>query len=187
MMSSTDPATVQLGEQLGSSPPAIPAERHDLRTLRAIRRIIRAADLHSRRLASQHGITVPQLLCLTKLIENESLTVRELAAQIYVSASTVVGILDRLESRGLVTRRRGELDKRMVHVSITESGKKLVSDSPSPLHEELVAEMRAIPEEEQSEIANALEKLVDLLEIQRLDAAPILETNETLSQPEPNS
>ena len=176
---STEPNNIkmELPDALaGAATPPIPADRYDLRVLRAIRRIIRAADLYSRKLAGQHGVTVPQLLCLAQVVEKNGVTVKEIAEEIYVSPSTVVGILDRLEKRGWVVRKRSELDKRVVHVFATEEGNALVSKSPSPLHEELVVGIREIPIAEQEEIAEAIEKLVSILEIQRVDASPILET-----------
>lgn len=168
----------------GATTPPIPSDRYDLRVLRAIRRIIRSADLHSRKLASQHGVTVPQLLCLTQVVGNNGVTVKEIAEEIYVSPSTVVGILDRLERQGWVKRKRSLTDKRVVHVFATEEGTSLVSNSPSPLHEELVVGIREIPESEQAEIAESMEKLVSILEIQRVDASPILETGVELDDGE---
>jgi len=158
----------------------IPADRYELRVLSAVRRIIRATDLHSKRLAARHGITVPQLVCLTKVVDSDGITVKDLAEEIYLSASTVVGILDRLEARGLLIRERSKADKRMVHIRATRSGRELVATSPSPLHEELANGLRAIPDTDQLEIAQSLEKLVELLELEQVDAAPILETDPDL-------
>ena len=100
-----------------------------------------------------------------------------------MSSSTLVGILDRLEARGWVERRRSMNDKRIVQVFATEAGRKLATDSPSPLHEELVAGIRGIPVEDQVQITESLEQLVELLEIQRVDAAPILEVGTDLVEP----
>ncbi len=157
--------------------PVVPDDRYDLRVLRAIRRIIRAADLHSRRLAGQHGVTVPQLLCLTKVVESDGITVKEIAEEIFLSASTVVGILDRLEERGWVERERSRTDKRLVHVRPTPPGEALVSQSPSPLHEELVSGLKSLPSGQQQAIAEAVERLVEVLELERVDASPILDTS----------
>lgn len=177
--------TNPLSEELSVDPDItkIPESRHDLRVLSAIRRIIRAADLFSRRLAAQEGITVPQLLCLTKVTETGGITIKDLAAEIFLSPSTVVGIVDRLETRRLVERIREKPDKRLVRVVPTEEAKQLVAQSPSPLHENLVAGFRDLPDADQTRIADALEELVSLMEIDQVDAAPILETKPDLDQP----
>ncbi len=163
--------------------PEIPENRHDLRVLSSIRRIMRAADLFSRRLAVQEGVTVPQLLCLTKITETGGITIKDLAAEVFLSPSTVVGIIDRLENRQLVERIREKPDKRLVRVVPTEEAWRLVAQSPTPLHENLVAGFSDLPEGDQSRIADAIEELVSLLEIEKIDAAPILETKQHLDEP----
>jgi len=169
--------------QQSAESPEIPNSRHDLRVLSSIRRIIRATDLFSRRLAAEHGITVPQLLCLTKVVESEGITIKELARDIFLSPSTIVGIVDRLETRNLVERHRSAPDKRLVRVVPTEQGELIVKRSPAPLHENLIAGFRDISVGDQSRIADALEELVGLMEIEQVDAAPILETESELDRP----
>ncbi|MFT4639930.1 MAG: DNA-binding MarR family transcriptional regulator [Verrucomicrobiales bacterium] len=163
--------------------PEVPDSRHDLRVLIAIRRIIRAADLFSRRLAGQHGITVPQLLCLSHVVSSGGMSIKDLAMEIFVSPSTVVGIIDRLEARNLVERHRSKPDMRLVKVVPTDEGKNLVERSPSALHEDLVAGLRQLPKGDQQHIAEAIEQLVSVMEIQHIDAAPILETKSDLDTP----
>ncbi len=163
--------------------PEIPDSRHDLRVLTAIRRIIRAGDLFSKRLAGQHGITVPQLLCLSQVVGSGGMSIKELAAKVYLSPSTVVGIIDRLETRNMVERHRSKPDKRLVKVIATEEGKNLIDRSPPALHEDLVAGFRDLSGDDQKRIADAIEQLVSVMEIEQVDAAPILETKPDLDRP----
>ena len=62
----------------------------------ALRRVIRAIDLHSRTLVSTHGLTGPQALIL-KALQYEGLTAGELANRVSLSQGTVTDILNRLE------------------------------------------------------------------------------------------
>lgn len=101
--------------------------------LLSLRQIIRAVDLHSRRLVHDHGLTGPQLLLLRALERLGEVPVGELARDVSLSHATVTGVLDRLEKRGLVQRTRSEEDKRKVLVSTTESGLVLLADAPSLL------------------------------------------------------
>lgn len=153
----------------------IPNNSYELQILRALRRIIRAVDIHSHKLSSQHRITGPQLGCLLALKEDGPLTSAKLAKMVYLSPSTVVGIIDRLEEKKLVTRTRDSRDRRLVHISITASGEQLVNDAPSLLQDTLSRGLAELPEAEQVSITLALEKLVDLMEARHIDAAPILE------------
>ncbi|NYT81558.1 MarR family transcriptional regulator [Alcaligenaceae bacterium] len=140
------------------------SQQYDLRILRAMRRITRSVALHSRQLAAFSNITAPQLVCLRAVIERGPLTATAISREIHVSASTVVGILDRLEDKGLVRRERGREDRRIVFVSATPEGVKLASETPSPLQQKLADALKALPELEQATITLSLERIVDLME-----------------------
>lgn len=152
-----------------------PSARYDLRVLQALRRIIRAVDLHSRKLAAQHKVTWPQLVCLLSVDEHEPVTPSAIARHVHLSPSTVIGILDRLEAKELVRRERDLKDRRLVHVTLTEQGRALVVSAPSPLQERLAAAMNELPEAELAMIAGALERIVEMMAARHIDAAPILE------------
>ncbi|HWK69781.1 MAG TPA: MarR family transcriptional regulator [Burkholderiaceae bacterium] len=141
------------------------ADRHyDLRILRALRRITRSVALHSRQLAACSNITAPQLVCLRAVIDRGPLTATAISREIHVSASTVVGILDRLEDKGLVRRERGREDRRIVFITATEAGIKLAGDTPSPLQKKLSDALNALPERERAMMTVSLERIVDLME-----------------------
>lgn len=150
--------------------------RYDLRVLRALRRIIRAVDLHSRKLLAQHKVTGPQLVCLLAVEEHEPVTGSVIARQVHLSPSTVIGILDRLEAKALVRRERDAKDRRLVHVWLTEQGKAVVASAPLPLQDTLAAAMKELPESELATIAESLDRVVEMMEARHIDAAPILET-----------
>jgi DNA-binding MarR family transcriptional regulator len=156
--------------------PQVPKGSYELRILQALRRIIRAVDIHSYKLSSQHNITGPQLACLLVIKENGPLTSSNLAKKVYLSPSTVVGIIDRLEEKNLVARNRDSKDRRRVHISITPTGQQLVEAAPSLLQDTLSSALTELPEIEQVSITMALEKLVDLMEARHIGAAPVLET-----------
>ena len=142
---------------------------------RSLRRIMRAVDVHSRRLAAEFMITGPQLLCLQTLHDDGPLTTSALAKLIHLSGSTTVGILDRLEHKGWVQRERSDRDRRIVLVHITASGESFLAAAPSLLQDRLAAGLKALPETDQLVIAQSLERIVEMLEMPRQDVAPLLE------------
>ena len=160
---------------------------YDIRILRALRRITRAVALHSRQLSAVSNITAPQLLCLRAIAESGPLTATAISREVHVSASTVVGILDRLEDKGLIRRERGREDRRIVFVSATEAGIALAKGTPSPLQQKLADSLNELPELEQATITLSLERIVDLMESRGVAppepagelASPILEVPET--------
>jgi DNA-binding MarR family transcriptional regulator len=153
----------------------VPADRHDLRILQALRKIIRSVELYSRKLALGHGITVPQLVCLLKIVEAQSISSKELAARVHLSPSTIVGIVDRLVAKGLARREQSSADRRAVVLTATAAGRALGEQAPSPLHDTLATALETLPELERVAIALSMERIVDLMQIRDLDAAPMLE------------
>lgn len=168
-----------LGHTSRATPP-IPTERYDLKILQGLRKIIRAIDLHSRKLVGTHHITGPQLICLITVVEEGPCTLKQIAQRVFLSPSTVVGILDRLEAKGLVLRARDTRDRRLVNVTATATGRTLVENAPSPLQEGLAGALKRLPEIEQATIALSLQRIVDLMEAEAIDAAPVLDTGPSL-------
>ncbi|MCB0309720.1 MAG: MarR family transcriptional regulator [Bdellovibrionales bacterium] len=149
---------------------------NELRIIQALRRIIRSTEIHSRQLALQWKVTAPQLICLRAIAQHGPLTGSKLAQQVHLSPSTIVGILDRLEEKHLVTKTRAVDDRRTIHVSLTSQGEKLVAEAPSPLQGKLFAALNRLVPADQAIIAESLERVVEMMEAHNVEAAPILET-----------
>ncbi len=148
---------------------------YELRMLRAIRRVIRAVDMHSKMLQQAQDITAPQLVCLLTLVRQGPLTMKSLSQAIDLSPSTTVGVVDRLEGKGLVTRTRSEVDRRQVTVAVTVQGEAAAQRAPFPLQNRLVEGFRNLPELEQATLTLALERLVGLMAASDIDASAILD------------
>ena len=155
-----------------------------LRVLRALRRIIRAVDIHSRKLNSEFHLTAPQMICLYCLARQDGITLSRLAEEVSLGASTVTGIVDRLEAKGLVHRERSVQDRRKTLLSITAEGRKVIDASPALLQDRFARRLRDLPELEQATIALSLERVVEMMEAQHLDTSPNLITGTDL-QPDP--
>ena len=76
-------------------------------------------------LLSQLGITYPQYLVLLVLWEQDSQPVNDIARKLYLETNTVTPLLQRMEKMGLVSRKKGERDRRQQVVSLTAKGKDL--------------------------------------------------------------
>ncbi len=144
--------------------------------LTAIRRITRAIDLHSHRLVRHHGLTGPQSLLLQRLEPRGEASIGELAGLLSLSQPTVSGIVDRLEKRGLVRRERSRFDRRRVMVQITGAGRASAAESPPLLQERFLRAFDRLEQWEQSLILSSLQRVVAMMEAERLDASPYLVT-----------
>ncbi len=142
----------------------------------ALRRIIRAIDLHSRALMQRCGLTGPQLLVLSRLADGPPRTVGDLARAIALSQATLTGIVDRLEARGFVTRNRDQADKRRVSLGLTETGRELLGNAPPLLQDSFTTGFEGLADWEQHQILSSLQRIVALMEAREVEAGPILAT-----------
>lgn len=178
---------------LQSAPPAEPVEiaadgwqvdSLERTIIRSLRRIIRAVGLYSRELLRRRNLTTSQLAALRHLARRGSLSAGEVARGVSVSQATITGVLDRLERRGLVTRTRDPEDRRRVVIELTEAGREVVATSPPPLHERFVLRLAELPETERQEIDRVLRRIVQMMELEDVEAAPVLAAETSLDEPE---
>ena len=141
----------------------------------ALRRVIRATDLHSKHLAKTIGLTAPQILLLQTIHDKGEVTIGELASKISLSQATVTTILDRLERRNLVYRARSKEDKRKVHAYLTELGLDTLKDAPIPLQEQFTDQFSVLQEWEQTMIISSLQRIAQMMDAQDIDASPVLD------------
>jgi DNA-binding MarR family transcriptional regulator len=114
------------------------------------------------------------------------LTSRALAGPVHVNPSTLVGILDRLEGKGLVSRRRDSGDRRSVFVELTKSGVAFVAEAPSPLQAALADGLRQLNEKQQRKLALSLEEVVRLMQADSLKEMPVLASSRSTKRAMPN-
>ena len=86
------------------------------------------------------GLTPPQFYVLATIGYAGSLPFGEIGAKMMVTVSNLTGIVDRLEEKKLVLRKRDETDRRVVHVTLTEKGTKLYKTT-IPLFEKSISEI----------------------------------------------
>ncbi|TCT10026.1 DNA-binding MarR family transcriptional regulator [Tepidamorphus gemmatus] len=158
----TDPAELTIPLVAGAHASCDPSEAQDV--LRAIRRIIRAVDIHSKRVARQSGLTLPQLVVLLAIRDLGEVTTRTIAAHASLSQATVTTILDNLEPRGLVVRDRSLRDRRIVHPRLTESGRAVLSSAPPVMREAFTAAFAALTPETRQTIVTSFEMVATLME-----------------------
>ena len=78
-----------------------------------------------RSLFQAHGITDQQWRVMRALWEQEHLTSKQISQITLIPAPSLVGILDRLEKKGLLGRLRSVEDRRLVFIRPTKAGREL--------------------------------------------------------------
>lgn len=90
---------------------------------RAHTALFRAAD-HA--LKTHIGLTTSQQAVLFSLVKNDGAPISQIADQLHMGYSSLTGLVDRMEAKGLLRRQPSETDARSVHVFIEEEGRAIV-------------------------------------------------------------
>lgn len=150
---------------------------HD-QVLISLRKIIRAIDLHSKRLERESGLTGPQLLIMQLIANAGEVTAGVIAREVSLSQATVTSIIDRLERKGLLVRERNTEDKRKVMVSLTAAGNTALEKAPALMQESFILRFDKLEEWEQSLLLSSLQRLGEMMNASDLDAAPLLDSSD---------
>lgn len=133
--------------------------------LKAIRRIIHAVDRRSKKIARATGLTIPQIVILRAIRDLGEVPTNRLSAHADLTAATVITILDKLEERGLVARRRGTEDRRIVYTRLTPHGAEVVNVAPPLLSNASISAFTKMPETRRRRLLAGLNEVANLLDI----------------------
>jgi len=128
-----------------------------------LRRSIKAINEYSRNAEKETGLTGPQLWAIKLIAGSAPIRVSDLARQMYLHPATVVGILDRLESKGLVQRMRSTEDRRVVEICLTEQGRVVVGLAPEVAQGLLVKGLESLSREKLSHVSESMREIVRIL------------------------
>ena len=128
------------------------------RAMAAVRRL-RGRETHrpGELTDAQYGL----LFCLR---DQAQMSVRDLAYAADLSPASVTEMLDGLAAAGLVDRQRSDRDRRVVHTSLTDSGRGLVEERRARFEPRFRAALEPFSENELVVAAAVLERLRDLFE-----------------------
>ncbi|MCF8309451.1 MAG: MarR family transcriptional regulator [Bacteroidales bacterium] len=148
-----------------------------------MRQIVRSINLESKKIQKQYGVSIPQVLCLNFIKDNPNYqsTQREIRNYLNLNASTITGIINRLEKKGLIARLPKLGDKRVSNIALTADGQKLLEKLPPLLQDRLTEQLSELPYEKVSRIETSLDDLISLLNIKEVDASPVLTIEEKIS------
>jgi DNA-binding MarR family transcriptional regulator len=141
------------------------AQRDGASALDSMRRIVRALGISARTAERSIGITGAQLFVLRVLDAHPAQSLNELAALTFTHQSTVSVIVDRLVSRGFVTRSRSETDGRRVVLALTAAGRRALRHAPAPTQMRLITAINSLPPARRRELAKTLKVVVDAMDV----------------------
>src|SRR5947207_2210914 len=101
----------------------------EVRALDGLIKLVRATESVTARLLpliGEAGLTVSQFGALEALLHLGPLCQRDLGEKLLKSSGNITMVVDNLERRGLVERRRGSVDRRYITVHLTPEGEQLI-------------------------------------------------------------
>jgi MarR family transcriptional regulator, 2-MHQ and catechol-resistance regulon repressor len=105
------------------------------------------------------GLNITEFSVLEVLFHKGQQTIQQIGGSILVSSSSMTYVIDKLEQRGLLRRSPCPEDRRVIHVTLTQTGTELMEEI-MPKHHEMVDSMfESLTEDEAEGLVELLKKV----------------------------
>ena len=111
------------------------------------------------KVSAEHDLSLTQLRVLA-ILRGRQLRMSTLAEHLGLERSTLSGLVDRAERRGLLTRTRSETDGRSVLVALTPAGARLAARGGDQVRAQLAGAVGGLSGSERRRMQSLLERLV---------------------------
>ena len=136
-----------------------PAAREQLSPVDGLAQLSFAIQGMLERRAPEHDLSVIQTRLLG-ILRDRTPTMHELARFLGLDKSSVTGLVDRAERRGLVARAPSTTDRRAVLVSLTDDGRSLVSQAAAHFEADVLALLSHLPSRERDTLSRIISRLL---------------------------
>lgn len=110
-------------------------------------------------IAGQYDLSVVQTRMLGILRDREP-TMNQLGRHLGLDKSSITGLVDRAQRRGLVTRTASAVDRRSFQVSITDAGRQLVEQVAAQFAEQIERRVEPLPETDRKRLSRMATRIV---------------------------
>jgi DNA-binding MarR family transcriptional regulator len=87
-------------------------------------------------------------------------------------------LVDKLVARELLSRQPSAQDRRQTNITLTTQGEDVLEEAPDALQQRYVRAFADLADWEQAQLVSSLERVAAMLNVDSLDAAPVLATGE---------
>ena len=118
-------------------------------------KLIRSAESLSSKISvtlSNYGLTESQFSALDALLHLGSMKHKEIGEKILKSGGNITMVINNLERRKLVQRKRGEKDKRQFIIHLTPKGKNKIQESLPHISKSIKKHFEILSKEEKKEL-----------------------------------
>lgn len=135
-----------------------------LEALKLFRIIFKSANRHFHEIEKVVGIGGASLWALAEIGEVDKLTVSKLAGAMSIHQSTASNLIDKLETKGYISRVRSSDDRRVVYLTLTDIGREQLAKAPLPHRGILPDALMRLEPEKLIELNNHLTLLISGME-----------------------
>lgn len=136
--------------------------KEEVRVLNTYIKLQRATDSVNARInsfLSKSGLTESQFFMLDALFHLGPLSQKELGNKLLKSGGNITMVVDNLEERKLVKRKRSKKDRRLIYVHLTEKGERKIENTLPGVVDTLMKEMKIISTEDQETLQRLCKKI----------------------------
>jgi DNA-binding MarR family transcriptional regulator len=134
-----------------------------LQALQSFRLIVRSIKQHFQHVQDATGLSGSQLWCLAAIRATPGQRVTALARTLGIRQATASNLVEVLERKGLLERRRDQKDQRAVSVFLTEAGRLIAQAAPEPVAGILPDALGRLAPKDLSELNGLLDRLIALM------------------------
>lgn len=142
-----------------------------LQVLKQFRVIYGSAKRQFRQIEDSCGVSGSQLWLLQEIAQTPGIGVSELAKRLSIHQSTCSLLVEKLKTKKLVVKTRGEEDQRRVGLKATAAGIKALTSAPGPAEGVLPEALQDLAGADLKKLHANLEKLIDRLQMLDKSAA----------------
>jgi DNA-binding MarR family transcriptional regulator len=110
-------------------------------------------------LAGEHDLSIIQTRMLGVLRDRQP-TMNELGRHLGLDKSSISGLVDRAQRRGLVARTVSPLDRRAFQVSLTDTGRQLVGEVAGRFTERIETFVAGLPDSDRQRLSQLATRIV---------------------------
>jgi DNA-binding MarR family transcriptional regulator len=125
-----------------------------------LRLVFQAIQRHSSNVEKQLGVSSSQLWAMTELSIQPGLRVSDIAERLSIKVATASNMLDKIQSKELIERKRESDDQRVVRIYLTKKGNNLLKESNVPTQGAVLSALGLMATKDVNKLHESLTMLV---------------------------
>jgi DNA-binding MarR family transcriptional regulator len=162
-----------MGARKSSLPRAAASARAnlELQTLQALRTIFGSARVHDAEIRRIASISGSQLWALSEIARSSAMSVKALAKAMALKQTSASNLVNALVERKLIRRARDAGDQRVVHLHVSQEGRRMLARAPGPYAGLLVDALQHLERDQLAQLREYLQLLVAVMKRPAASAA----------------